>query len=204
MIARISGVVIEANFTEVVVDVNGVGYLIFIPMSTYDKLPEAGKKVTLMTYLNVREDALDLYGFATKDEKELFSLLLTVSGIGPKVALNILSSMSVENFCNAVANGDIKIITSLKGIGKKSAERLVLELKSKIALISPTSQFQKSGSSDGKVAKSAEEATLALVQLGFKYEHVAQTVQAIAKDLPEQECSTENLMKLAMASINGQ
>jgi Holliday junction DNA helicase RuvA len=203
MIAQISGIVVDANFTEIIVDVNGVGYLIFIPMSTYDKLPETGKKVTLMTFLNVREDALDLYGFATKPEKELFALLRTVSGIGPKVALNILSSMSVENFCNAVANGDVKIITTLKGLGKKTAERLVLELKNKIAAISPTSTFQQSVSPEGKVAKAAEEATLALVQLGFKYDQVAQTVHAIAKELPEKECSTENLMKRAMASISG-
>ena len=202
MIARISGLLIESDFSEVVVDVNGVGYLVFIPMSTYDKLPESGKTVTLMTVLNVREDALDLYGFATKEEKDLFALLRTVSGIGPKVALNILSSMSVENFCNAVANSEVKVITSLKGIGKKSAERLVLELKNKIAAIAPASLFQKSSSPDGKVAKAAEEATLALVQLGFKYEQAAQTVHALAKDLPGKECSTENLMKLAISSIN--
>ena len=201
MIAQISGVLVEATFSEAIIDVNGVGYLIFIPISTYDKLPEVGKKVTLMTVLNVREDALDLYGFATKDEKNLFALLRTVSGVGPKVALNILSSMSVENFCNAVANGDIKVITSLKGLGKKTAERLVLELKNKIVEIAPTSQFA-TGKKGTPTSKAAEEAVLALVSLGFKYDHVAQAVHGIAKDLPEKECTTENLMKLAMASIN--
>ena len=201
MIAQIRGVLVEATFNEAIVDVNGVGYLIFIPISTYDKLPEPGKEVTLMTVLNVREDALDLYGFASKDEKNLFSLLRTVSGVGPKVALNILSSMSVENFCNAVAGEDIKVITSLKGLGKKTAERLVLELKNKITEISPTAQFAP-GQEATPTSKAAEEAVLALVSLGFKYDSVAQAVHGIAKDLPKKECTTENLMKLAMALMN--
>ena len=201
MIAQISGILVDATFSEAIVDVNGVGYLIFIPISTYDKLPEVGKKVTLMTVLNVREDALDLYGFASKDEKNLFAMLRTVSGVGPKVALNILSSMSVENFCNAVASEDIKIITSLKGLGKKTAERLVLELKGKISSIAPASQLA-SAKEGSQTSKAAEEAVLALVSLGFKYDSVALAVHGVAKDLPEKECSTENLMKLAMALMN--
>ena len=113
MIARLVGTLIESTFTEIVIDVNGVGYLINIPMSTYDTLPRHGEKVTVLTYLHVREDALELYGFATSEERELFSLLRTVSGIGPKVALNILSSMTVRNFCAAIAAGDVKMLTRL-------------------------------------------------------------------------------------------
>ena len=203
MIGRISGVLAESSFTEVIVDVNGVGYIIFIPVSTYDKLPNVGEKVTLMTHLNVREDALDLYGFASVEEKDLFALLRTVSGVGPKVALSILSSMSVDNFCSAVANGDVKVITSLKGLGKKTAERLVLELKGKIGTVSPSAELGGGTEPDSKLSKAMEEATLALVQLGFKYEKASISVHSIAKELPEAECSTENLIKKAIGSING-
>lgn len=203
MIGRISGVLAESSFTEVIVDVNGVGYLIFIPVSTYDKLPIVGGKVTLMTHLNVREDALDLYGFASVEEKDLFALLRTVSGVGPKVALNILSSMSVDNFCSAVANGDVKVISSLKGLGKKTAERLVLELKSKIGSVSPSAELGGSVEPGSKLSKAIEEATLALVQLGFKYEKASISVHAIAKELPDSDCSSENLIKQAIGSING-
>ena len=203
MIGRISGVLAESSFTEVIVDVNGVGYLIFIPMSTYDTLPKLGGKVTLMTHLNVREDALDLYGFASTEEKELFTLLRTVSGVGPKVALNILSSMSVDNFCSAVANGDVKVITTLKGLGKKTAERLVLELKGKIGSVSPSAELGENAKPDSKLSKAIDDATLALVQLGFKYENASTSVHAMAKELPEAECSTENLIKQAISSING-
>jgi holliday junction DNA helicase RuvA len=200
MIGRISGTLIESAFTEIIVDANGVGYLINIPMSTYDTLPRVGEKTTVLTYMYVREDALELFGFASKEEKQLFRLLLSVSGVGPKVALNILSAMSVQNFCSAVANADVKTITTLKGLGKKTSERLVLELKGKVAAIVPESQF-------GAVApaganKSIEEATLALAQLGFKHDQAATAVRNIAKDISEKECSAENLIKLALSSLN--
>ena len=201
MIGRICGKLVEAGFNELLVDVNGVGYLIFIPMSTYDTLPPEGKEVTLMTYLHVKEDTLDLYGFATKEEKALFLLLRTVSGIGPKVAMNILSSMSVGTFCDAVARGDIKMLTTLKGLGKKSAERLVLELKNKVSDVSASAASASVSVSD-EVAQSIKEATLALVQLGFKYEDAARSVHAVAKELPDSECSSENLIKQAMSLHN--
>jgi Holliday junction DNA helicase RuvA len=202
MIARLSGVLIESAFTNIVLDVNGVGYFINIPMSTYDALPREGEKVTLHTHLHVREDALELYGFATKDELDLFALLRSVSGIGPKVALNILSSMSVTSFCAAVSAGDVKMLTRLKGLGKKTAERLVLELKGKIERIFPETRFSGAGGQiPAGVAQSAEEAVLALAQLGFKYDDAAKSVHALAKEMPEKECTAENLIKKAMSSL---
>ena len=200
MIGRISGTLIESAFTEIMVDVNGVGYLINIPMSTYDTLPRVGGETTVLTYMHVREDALELFGFATSEEKQLFRLLLSVSGVGPKVALNILSAMSVQNFCNAVANGDVKTISTLKGLGKKTSERLVLELKEKVKAIVPESQF---GTAAPKGAsKSIEEATLALAQLGFKHDQAATAVRKVADGLDEKECSAENLIKLTLSSLN--
>ena len=202
MIARLSGKVVEPMFTSVLLDVNGVGYFVNIPMSTYDVLPREGGDMTLHTYLHVREDSMELYGFASKEELDLFGLLRGVSGIGPKVALNILSSMTVSNFCSAVANGDVKMITRLKGLGKKTAERLVLELKGKIHQVFPESRFAgPSGQLSQGVAKAAEEAVLALVQLGIKYEDAAKSVHTIAKDIPEKECTAENLIRQAMTSL---
>jgi len=200
MIGRINGTLIESAFTEIMIDTNGVGYLINIPMSTYDKLPREGEKATVFTYLHVKEDALSLFGFASKEEKELFQMLLSVSGVGPKVALNILSAMSVQNFCAAVANGESKTISKMKGLGPKTAERLVLELKNKVATIIPESQFGAQDS-EGK-SNSIEEAALALASLGFKYDQAATAVRKIADGLDEKECSAENLIKLTLNALN--
>jgi Holliday junction DNA helicase RuvA len=201
MIGKISGLLIESSFTEIMIDVNGVAYLLNIPMSTFDALPREGKKVSVFTYLHVREDALELYGFAEKFEKQLFLLLLSVSGIGPKVALNILSSMTVNSFCNAIANADIKALNRLKGIGKKSAERLVLELKNKVATISPESQLNKT-EHDESHSHEIENAVLALEQLGLKFEYATDAVRNIAANLDKKECTTENLIKLTLAQSN--
>src|SRR5262245_48633136 len=114
-------------------DVQGVGYEVLIPLSSYDKLPPLGQPVKLLTHLAVREDAHTLYGFMTPAERDLFRLLInTVSGIGPKIALNVLSGISVTTFRGAVANGDIKALSQISGVGKKTAERIVVELKDKI------------------------------------------------------------------------
>jgi len=201
MIGRISGTLIESAFTEILVDTNGVGYLINIPMSTYDTLPRVGGKTTVLTYMHVREDALELFGFATPEEKQLFRLLLSVSGVGPKVALNILSAMSVQNFCNAVVNSDAKTISKLKGLGKKTSERLILELKGKVATVVPEAQFGKNAAPEG-VTKSIEEAALALAQLGFKHDKAVIAVRKVADGISEKECSSENLIKLALSSLN--
>ena len=200
MIGKLTGTLIESAFTEIMIDVNGVGYIMHIPMSTFDALPREGKQVSVFTYLHVREDALELYGFAEKFEKQLFLLLLSVSGIGPKVALNILSSMTVKSFCEAIVNADIKSLNRLKGIGKKSAERLVLELKSKVAIISPESQFNTS--SEHSQSQEIENAVLALEQLGLKFEQATEAVRKIAMTLNEKECTTENLIKLTLAQTN--
>ncbi len=135
MISYIKGIIDHKSPGRAVIDVNGVGYEIFIPLSTYQKLPAVGDSVKLHTHHHVREDAVSLYGFLTTDEKETFELLLSISGIGAKVALGILSSASVDNFRRAVAQGDMKFLTQIPGIGKKSAERMLLELKDKIGKI---------------------------------------------------------------------
>ena len=133
MITFLSGKLIEAIPTHVVVDVNGVGYEALIPLSSFDKLPPPGQPVKLLTQLIVREDAHILYGFMTSAERDLFRLLIhSVSGIGPKTALNILSGMNVAAFRGAVASSDVKSLSQISGVGKKTAERIVVELRDKI------------------------------------------------------------------------
>ena len=136
MIAYIKGILDHKEPGRAVIDVNGVGYEIFIPLSTYQELPAIGSSVKLHTHYYVREDAVHLYGFISPDEKETFELLLSISGIGAKVALSILSAASVDDFRRAIAQGDMKSLTKIPGIGKKSAERMLLELKDKVGRIS--------------------------------------------------------------------
>ncbi len=201
MIARITGTLVDGNFTEVIVDVNGVGYRIFIPMSTYDKLPKTGENVSLLTHLHVREDALNLFGFATPEEQELFEMLIGVSGIGARLALSILSSMPVGSFCNAIINGDLTLVKRINGIGKKTAERLIIELKDKVAKSALSAPGDSEKLPDTK-AQAVEDALLALAQLGFKAESARKVVHGIAEKLAEKDCSPENLIRKSLQSLN--
>lgn len=150
MIGRIQGKLIETNPPHILVDVHGVGYEIDVPMSTFYNLPPITQEVTLLTHFIVREDAQLLYGFLTSEERETFRLLLKVSGIGARTALSILSGMSVADLVNAVALQEAGILTKVPGIGKKTAERLLLELKDKLtgALASGTVSTVSSTSTD--------------------------------------------------------
>src|SRR5579864_4742041 len=133
MISFLRGKLVEALPTQAIIEVNGLGYDVLIPLSSYDKLPQPGQEVKLLTQLVVREDAHILYGFASAPERDLFRLLVNnVSGIGPKIALNVLSGISVTAFRGAVANGDTKALAQISGVGRKTAERIVVELKDKV------------------------------------------------------------------------
>src|SRR2546422_3462795 len=168
MITFLHGKLVEALPTQAIVAVNGVGYEVLIPLSSYDKLPPPGQPVKLLTHLVVREDAHTLYGFMSVAERELFRLLInTVSGIGPKIALNVLSGISVTAFRGAVANQDIKLLSQISGVGKKTAERIVVELKDKIGAAGAWEALSADRSlspADQKV----NDAVLALMALGFK------------------------------------
>jgi len=168
MITFLDGKLVEALPTQITVDVNGIGYEILIPLSSYDKLPQPGHPVRVLTHLAVREDAHTLYGFMSAAERELFRLLVNnVSGIGPKIALNVLSGISVTAFRGAVANGDLKMLSQISGVGRKTAERIVVELKDKIGAAGAweASSAQRALSpEDQKI----NDAVLALMALGFK------------------------------------
>jgi len=168
MITFLRGKLIEALPTQAIVDVNGIGYEVLIPLSSYDKLPGPGGDVKLLTQLVVREDAHVLYGFMSVPERDMFRLLInTVSGIGPKIALNILSGISVTAFRGAVANSDVKSLSQISGVGKKMAERIVVELRDKVGAAGAweAASAQRALSPDDQ---KINDAALALMALGFK------------------------------------
>ena len=199
MIAHLRGILLDSSYTECVVDVGGVGYEVSIPLSTFDKLPRVGEAVELHILTQVREDAITLFGFATPEEKKLFSALIQVTGIGGKLALNILSGMSVANFCDAVANRDVKALSRISGIGKRTAERMVLELHDKLEGFgfAPGAGELPAGNLD-----SINDAALALEQLGFKKDAIRKTLQALAAEMDEKDQTTENLLRAALAKLN--
>ncbi len=186
MITFLQGKLADVLPTQIAVDVNGVGYELLIPLSSYDKLPAVGESVRILTHLAIREDAHVLYGFMTAGERELFKLLInTVSGIGPKIALNVLSGMNVTAFRGAVANGDVKSLSQISGVGKKTAERIVVELKDKVGQAGAweaASASRALSPADQKM----NDAILALMALGFKQIEAHDAVRAtVAKLGPE-------------------
>jgi Holliday junction DNA helicase RuvA len=199
MITFLEGKLTTALPTQAVIDVNGVGYEVFIPLSSYDKMPSAGQPVRILTHLHVREDAQILYGFMTAAERDLFRLLVNnVSGIGPKLGLAVLSGMSVSNFKTAVVNSDVTALSKISGLGKKTAERIVLELKDKVGV---TAAWEASSAAHAPTPEQerANEAVLALIALGYKQVEVHRVVH----DLQEkgQTGSSEDLVKLALKQM---
>ena len=197
MITFLHGKIVEALPTQVTVDVNGVGYEALIPLSSFDKLPQPGQSIKLLTQLVVREDAHTLYGFMTSEERDLFRLLVhTVSGIGPKTALNVLSGISVAAFRGAVANGDIKSLSKISGVGKKTAERIVVELKDKIGL---AGAWEAASAKHGLSAdeQRINDAVLALVALGFKQIEAHDSVRA-AQAMLGTQATVEELVRVCL------
>lgn len=196
MIHFLHGKLVEALPTQVTVDVHGVGYEVLIPLSSYDKLPVPGNEVKLLTHLAIREDAHVLYGFMTAPEREMFRLLInTVSGIGPKIALNILSGMNVTALRGAVSNGDVKSLSQISGVGKKTAERIVVELKDKIGAAGAWEALSAQRSlspADQKI----NDAVLALMALGFKQIEAHDAVRTAQAALPS--ATVEDLVRACL------
>ena len=199
MITFLDGKLVGALPTQAIVDVGGVGYEVFIPLSSYDKLPAVGQPIHLLTHLTVREDAHLLYGFMTAAERDLFRLLVnSVSGIGPKLGLAVLSGMSVNNFKSAVVNSDIASISKISGLGKKTAERIVLELKDKLG-VAAAWEAASATHAPTLEQEQANEAVLALIALGYKQVDAHKAVrdlQAQGETKPAEE-----LVKLALKKM---
>lgn len=192
MIAQLTGNIIEKNPSYIVIDVNGVGYEIFISMQTFCVLPDIGKKTTLLTHLLVREDAHILFGFAAKDERITFRELLKISGIGAKTALAILSVMSKEELATAVEANDIRKISSVPGIGKKTAERMILELRGKLtAFAAENIESIKSSS------QIIEDTINTLIALGYKESEAQKATKSLPNNIEVGEA-----VKLALKNLS--
>lgn len=194
MIGRLKGTLLEKNAPWIVLDVQGVGYELQVPMSTYFNLPELGGATTLLTHLVVREDAHSLYGFQNADEKTLFKTLIKVSGIGPRTALAILSSISTSEFLLAVQTQETARLVKIPGIGKKTAERLLLELKGQIVALGGTASAASNSFASGS---NQDEIVQALCALGYSDKEAA----AACKGLPEGTGITDGL-KLALRNLS--
>ena len=197
MIAFLEGTLAEALPTQIVVNVHGIGYQILIPVSSYERLPQPGAPVKILTHLAVREDAHILYGFLTPGERDLFRLLLHhVTGVGPKIALAVLSGLPVEMFKAAVVAGDIAAISKISGVGKKTAERIVLELKDKLGVAAEwEASSAKNAPSEADVRM--HDAVLALISLGYKQVEAHKAVRRVL-DLLESAPSAEELIRQAL------
>jgi len=168
MIAMISGKIVYKGISHVVIDAQGVGYRVFIPLTTFYVLPENGHDVTLHIHTHVKQDGINLFGFYTIQERDIFELMLTVSGIGPKMSINILSGISVSELLNAISKGDLKKLISIPGLGKKTAERLILELKEKVIKRMIIEETPEGTDRQREKDIIKEDALSALVNLGYK------------------------------------
>jgi len=201
MIARISGILIQKSVTHCVVDVHGTGYRILVPLSTFYELPKEDQPVVLHVHTHVREDAISLYGFHTREEREVFQMMISVSGIGPKLAVNILSGIAAGELVRAVTEEDLKRLTGIPGVGKKTAERMILELKDKAAkLVRDDVTVCTVAVKTGDQVK--EDALSALVNLGYKGSTVKDVVDRIMRKAPETP-SLDQLLKQALRTLAG-
>jgi holliday junction DNA helicase RuvA len=196
MFSFIRGILAQKKPDSVVVENNGIGYLLSVPLSTYNNLKDSGTEVKLYTYLAVREDSLTLYGFSDAEGRELFELLLSVSGVGPKAALNVLSALSPAEFYFAVMREDIKALTRVSGIGPKSAKRLLMELREKVEVLNLLPQTgQRILPGDAH-----RDAIDALLALGYSAAEAQSALQE-ARAKSEGEISGKELLRLALAKL---
>jgi Holliday junction DNA helicase RuvA len=195
MIGSLTGILKHKSPTEVLLDVNGVGYAVIIPFSTYEKLGDLGSRVTLVTHMHVREDALLIFGFSTEEERFFFKLLISVNGIGPKIAQGILSGISVVDLRNHIAKGNLSALTAIPGVGKKTAERLVIELRDKIGKTEPGMAGQ-AAVEDGSELR--QEALLALTSLGYNRQQAEKAIRLVLQDVRGEKPSLQDLIKKAL------
>ncbi|MFT3917390.1 MAG: Holliday junction branch migration protein RuvA [Anaeromyxobacteraceae bacterium] len=196
MIARLTGTLLEKDPERLVIDVGGVGYLVHVSAATSAALPGAGAKATLRTYTNVKQDAIDLFGFATEDEESVFRALIEVKGVGPRAAQNILSGIEPRDLAQAIAQGDVARLTKVPGVGKKTAERLVVELKEKLAVLARAAgPAPKAG---GGVLDQLEQA---LVNLGYKPAQAEQVREALRDEAEGKRL--DELLREALKRLRG-
>jgi Holliday junction DNA helicase RuvA len=196
VITFLEGALVTKQPGLAVLNVGGVGYEVLIPLSSYERLPPEGAACRVLTYHHVREDAQELYGFATEQERRLFQLLYSVSGVGPKTALGVLGGLSVREIKNAIAGGDVKRLSSVKGLGRKTAEKIIVELKDKLS----ESEVLEAAAGEPATAEDLRlrDAMLALVSLGYKQMDAVKMIKDVAS-AETARLSVEDLVRRALA-----
>lgn len=207
MIVQLTGTLLESTADSAVVDVQGVGYEAFIPLSTSEKLPPWGHQVTLFTTMVVREDDISLYGFATRQEKRLFETIVnSVKGFGPKSALSVLSSMPMATLMQAISSEDIKLLSKINGVGKKSAAQLILDMKghlNEFGEVGPATAGVAGAASSAEMPSAAQDAVKALETLGYKHDDAQKAIQDILAENEGAELQTSALIRRALAKFRG-
>lgn len=195
MIAHLTGKIISKKPTQILVEVYSIGYLINISINTFDKIDELGSQISLHTFLSVKEDSLTLYGFYSLTEKELFEILIGVNGVGPKLAIGILSGITAEEFKEAISNGNIPRLVAVPGVGKKTAERMIIELRDKIAQVTSSDSLVSSKSYSVK-----NDAIAALIGLGYNQKTADSVTRALLDE--NSMISLEELIKESLKKLN--
>ena len=202
MIALINGKIAAKGISNVVVDIQGVGYRIFIPLTTFYELPEEGQQVTLHVHTHVKQDAINLFGFYTMQERDLFQLMISVSGIGPRIAMNILSGITAHELLKAISSGDLGKLTSVPGVGRKMAERMILELKEKV---SKKMSMEKLPAADDRQKNNEvinEDVLSALVNLGYK-NNMAKDALDKVRQISVEDLTLDQLLKKTLKILAG-
>lgn len=195
MIGYLTGKIVSKKPTQILLDVNGVGYLVNISVNTFEKLSEDGERASLFVHTSVKEDSIDLYGFFTSAEKDMFEILIGVNGIGPKLAQSILSGIQIDELKDAITNGNISRIVAVPGIGRKTAERLLVELRDKVTTLGEEETADVSGA-----YKVKQDSVSALVNLGYNQKTSEKTIRNILNSKPE--ANIEELIKEALSILN--
>jgi Holliday junction DNA helicase RuvA len=199
MIAHLTGILFSKSPQSVIVDAAGVGYQIFIPLSTFYQLPDEMEKVSLHVYTHVREDVFQLFGFQTEIEKKVFSLLISVSGIGPRLALNILSGIGLEDLLSAIVRADSERIAAVPGVGRKTSQRITLELKEKVSDLSEWIEIRPKERIEMKNREEFDDALSALINLGYPSRSAKKAIEDVL--YRDNEMDLETLLKEALRSL---
>ncbi|MBI4549976.1 MAG: Holliday junction branch migration protein RuvA [Candidatus Omnitrophica bacterium] len=184
--------------TQIVVDIGGIGYEVLIPLSTYSHLPAEGQSVHLLTHVHIREDAHQIFGFLTQDEKSLFRLLLSISGIGPKMALAVLSGLAVADLKRAIIHEDLAALTAISGIGRKTAERIIIELREKVLVDEKSSRRPEETGTDDELV---QDTVLVLVSLGYKKPSAQDAIKKVLGEAGGKRLSVEELVRASLKVV---
>ena len=185
MIARISGTLIYKHVTHVVVDAHGIGYRVFVPLTTLYELPDIGQHVNLNIHTHVKQDSINLFGFYTNEERDIFQLMISVTGIGPRLAMNILSGISVRELIRAVSHGNLNRLVNIPGLGKKLAQRLILELRDKVMKLGSDEVIGETGGYTTADELMKEDALSALINLGYKSHNIREILDRVFNESKE-------------------